>query len=420
MKKQSIITLVFIFMTGCATMTPKPKPEFKKPVKEPVSVKIGAPFKLLADKDIPLFIDADNKESFLKAAEKNSIYLESIKDNERFYMFGSRKVNAKLLIASANKFIKIIKDSQNDEELNSRILENFDIYQMAGSDGKGTVTFSSYYEPVIEASLTKTEKYKYPIYSKPPDMIYADLEIFNPKFKGEKIYGRIEDGKLIPYYNRNEIDFQNLFADKGLEIAWFTNRIDIMDLHIQGSGKLALPNGKKVKAKFAATNSLHFKGWITHLLNIGVLQRKDLTYKKAKQYILDHPKIEEETLSINKRYTFFKLEEVIDPLEGPEGTFGYPLVGMRSIATDASILPLGALAYISLNMPKVNENNKFTGLQPDSRFVFCQDTGGAIKGPGRVDFFAGTGYKAHVFANKLWEKGTLHLFVLKEKKSGKI
>ncbi len=116
------------------------------------------------------------------------------------------------------------------------------------------------------------------------------------------------------------------------------------------------------------------------------MQRKDLNYKKAKQYILDHPEIEEETLSINKRYTFFKLKEVIDPLEGPEGTFGYPLVGMRSIATDASILPLGALAYISLNMPKVDETNKFIGLEPDSRFVFCQDTGGAIKGPGRVDF----------------------------------
>ncbi len=96
-------------------------------------------------------------------------------------------------------------------------------------------------------------------------MIYADLEVLIPNSKAKKYTGRIEEGNLIPYYNRNEIDFQNLFANKGLEIAWFTNRIDIMNLHIQGSGKLALPDGKKVKAKFAATNSLHFKGWITHL-----------------------------------------------------------------------------------------------------------------------------------------------------------
>ncbi|MEA3307872.1 MAG: MltA domain-containing protein [Elusimicrobiota bacterium] len=417
MRNQYILPLIFIFLSGCATMPPKPKPEIKKPVKEPVSAKIEAPFRLLDNKNIPLFIDNHNKAGFIKAAEKNALYLESIKDNERFYMFGSRKVNAKLLIKSANKFLEILKNTKDDAGLNLKIVENFDIYQMAGSDGKGTVTFSSYYEPVIQASLTKSEKYKYPIYSKPPDLIYADLEVFNPKFKGEKISGRIEEGNLVPYYNRNEIDFQNLFEGKNLEIAWFTNRIDIMDLHIQGSGKLALPDGAKIKAKFAATNSLKFKGWITHLLEMGVLKRKDLTYAKAKQYILDHPKVEEKTLSINKRYTFFKLEEVTDPLEGPQGTFGYPLVGMRSIATDASILPLGSLAYISLNMPKVNEENKFTGLEPDSRFVFCQDTGGAIKGPGRVDFFAGTGYRAHVFANKLWEKGTLHLFVLKEGKS---
>ena len=415
MKKQYILLLIFIFLSGCAVTRPKPKPVIKKPV----SVKIETPFKLLTGEKIPFFADKADKKDFLKAAEKNALYLESVKDNERFYMFGARKVNAKLLIASADKFLKTLKSSKNDDEFNLKIKENFDVYQMAGSDNKGTVTFSSYYEPVINAGLSKTKKYKYPIYAKPPDLIYADLENFNPKFKGEKISGKIENGKLIPYYTRHEIDFQNLFEGKNLEIAWFANRIDIMDLHIQGSGKLALPDGKKIKAKFAATNSLPFKGWITHLLKTGVLKRKDLTYQKAKQYVLDHPEIETETLSVNKRYTFFKLEEIGDPLEGPQGTFGYPLVGMRSIATDASILPLGALAYISFKIPKVDAKNKFIGLEPDSRFVFCQDTGGAIKGPGRVDFFAGTGYKAHVFANKLWGKGTLHLFVLKEEQGNK-
>ena len=104
MKKQYILSLIFIFLSGCASIPPKPKPE----IKTPVSAKTDAPFKLLADKDIPLFVDSDNKDSFLKAAEKNAIYLESIKDNKRFYMFGARKVNTKLLTASANKFIKIL------------------------------------------------------------------------------------------------------------------------------------------------------------------------------------------------------------------------------------------------------------------------------------------------------------------------
>ena len=119
-------------------------------------------------------------------------------------------------------------------------------------------------------------------------------------------------------------------------------------------------------------------------------------------------------MSANKRYTFFKLDLDIDPETGPTGTYGLPLTGWRSIAIDNNLVPMGALAFLRSDMPDVTDDGELHGYKPDSRFVFCQDTGGAIKGPGRVDFFAGAGKKARTFAFKVWNQGQLYLLLLKE------
>ena len=118
---------------------------------------------------------------------------------------------------------------------------------------------------------------------------------------------------------------------------------------------------------------------------------------------------------MNRRYVFFTLDTKTDPDEGPDGTYGLPLTGWRSIAIDNTLVPMGALAFMHTTMPDVNKEGDLLGRREDGRFVFCQDTGGAIKGPGRVDFFAGAGKKARTFAFKLWDPGTLHLLVLKQR-----
>ncbi|PIU17750.1 MAG: hypothetical protein COT18_12355 [Elusimicrobia bacterium CG08_land_8_20_14_0_20_59_10] len=370
---------------------------------------------VIAALEIPSFTDKEEKASLLKAAALNLRYFEQLKDPTPVYTFGSRTITTKELTASASEFLRLLSTVQDPAGLESQLKTNFDIFQLAGGDSTGTVIFSSYYEPTIEASLTRSAKYKYPIYARPDDLIYVNLGDFNEKFKGEKITGRLKKGELAPYMDRDEIDFNDGLKDKGLELAWFTNRADIMDLHIEGSGRLALPDGRTIKANFAATNSLKFKGWLTAMIEKGLMPRKGISHEKARQYLADHPEEERGIMTANPRYTFFKLEQPADPEEGPAGTYGLPLTGWRSVAVDNALVPLGAIAFMRSTMPDVNEEGTLLGRKSDSRFVFCQDTGGAIKGPGRVDFFAGNGKKSRTFAFKLWDPGQLYLLVLKEK-----
>ena len=120
-------------------------------------------------------------------------------------------------------------------------------------------------------------------------------------------------------------------------------------------------------------------------------------------------------MSADARYGFFTLEDIKDPDEGPNGTYGLPLTGWRSVAVDNSLVPMGALGFLKVSeFPDVTEDGVLKGTKPDARFVFCQDTGGAIKGPGRIDFFAGNGIKAKTFAFRVWNKGEMYLLVLKK------
>lgn len=418
--KQVTLVILAALLAGCAT----------GPVKQPVSgvcppcpaVAVStkaaevAPMALAGTAALPLFADGDDRASLLKAARLNRQYFQGLKAGAPAYTFGARRITPVELSASNEEFIKLIESSAETAELDRLIKERFDIYQMSGRDSTGTVVFSSYYEPTLEASLKYSDEYKYPIYAKPDDLISINLEDFNEKFRGEKLTGRMKNAELVPYLTREEIDFDNALEGKGLELAWFRNRADILDLQTEGSGRLALPDGRIIKANFASTNSHKFKGWLTAMIEVGALPREGISHEKGLEYLNKHPGKARSILSLNKRYVFFKLEQPADPEEGPTGTYGLPLTGWRSIAMDNALVPMGAVAFMHTTMPDVDAEGNLLGRKEDSRFVFCQDTGGAIKGPGRVDFYAGNGKKSRTFAFKLWDPGQLYLLILKEQK----
>lgn len=386
----------------------------------PAAVSTAAPaavtamFAVSAD-SVPVFTDMDDAASLLKAALLNRSYFRGLAAPGPAYDFGGRKVNSADLDAANEEFIKILQSSPTAADLDRQVKERFEAYMMAGRDSTGTVVFSSYYEPTLEASLKRTKKYKFPIYEKPKDLVTINLGDFNEKFKGEKLTGRLQGDQLVPYLTREEIDFDGKMKKKAKPIAWFANRADIMDLHTEGSGRLALPDGRIVKAKFAATNSHKFKGWLTAMIEVGALPREGISHEKGLQYLEEHPEQARDILSRNRRYVFFSLDKDSDPDEGPDGTYGRPLTGWRSVAMDNTLVPMGTLAFMNVNMPDVDAEGNLLGRRDDGRFVFCQDTGGAIKGPGRVDFFAGAGKKARTFAFKLWDPGRIYLLVLKQK-----
>ncbi len=422
--KKTLLALVFaVTASGCSTAprqateappgcppSPACPPCPEIPVK-PAEAK--AVFKV-APENYPSFADRDSWKELRKAAELNLKYARRLSSSAIAYDFDGRKVGKKELEDSSAEFLRLLDVAGTPEDLDRLVRERFDVYQMSGRDSTGTVVFSSYYEPTLEASPVKTGEYKYPIYAKPPDMVSINLEEFNEKFRGEKLTGMMKGTQLVPYLDRDAIDFRGALDGKGLELAWFTNRADIMDLHIEGSGRLVYPDGKEIKALFAATNSLKFKGWLTALVESGALTREGLSHEKGKEYIAKNPDKERAIMTVNRRYTFFRLQEITDPDEGPDGTYGLPLVGWRSVAADNNLFPMGTLALMRATVPDVTDDGEMKGKKEDSRFVFVQDTGGAIKGPGRIDFFAGKGKKARSFAFKLWDTGTMHFLVLKD------
>lgn len=354
---------------------------------------------------------------FWKAVELNISYLSNLK-KDLSYNIAGRKVDKKILFDTTMKLKEIALTSKTADEFRKKILESFDFYEVL----KGTepTTFSSYYEPIFEASLIRDEVYRYPLYRKPDDMIDISLEDFDSeRYKGQRLTGRLSGTKLIPYYTRAEIDFDEVLKGKGYEIAYLKDITDLLDIHTQGSGILKMRDGGYKRAKFAATNSHRFKGWMSTLVEKGYIERKGAPgedksfYERAKEFINKNPQLWREVIGANKRYTFFYLEDLESFEEGPIGTYGLNLVPHRSIAVDNSIIPLGIPAFISLDLPVVNEKLEVEGFKASSRFVFAHDTGGAIKGA-RVDYFAGTGEVAKKFAYSLWRKGNFYLVLLKE------
>jgi membrane-bound lytic murein transglycosylase A len=419
--KKVVLLILSAALAGCATATRKaPLNAVCPPCPQAVPAVSTAPaaggILSPAPGALPSFCDDGDMGALLKAALLDRAYFQGLTAPVPDYDFAGRKVTGKQLADSNEALIKIITSSPTAQDFDRLIKENFDVFQLAGRDSTGTVFFSSYYEPTMDASLHYSRKYKYPIYAKPDDLILVNLGDFNDKFKGEKISGRVKNGALVPYFTREDIDFLGALDKKGLELAWLKNRADLMDLHTEGSGRLRLPDGRIIKAKFAATNSLPFKGWLSAMVEAGALPRAGISPEKGEQYLKEHPGKARPILSMDKRYVFFKLEQPADPDEGPDGTYGLPLTGWRSVAVDNSLVPMGAIGFMRVNGPDVDADGNFLGHKEDSRFVFCQDTGGAIKGPGRVDFFAGAGKKAHTFAFKLWDPGQMYLLVLKEPK----
>ncbi|NLO91057.1 MAG: hypothetical protein GX410_03560 [Elusimicrobia bacterium] len=371
-------------------------------------------FVQVSDDQFPVFDDLSDKQSLLRSLNESIAYFREQVDKRAMFPIGDKRFSAEHMARSLEAFAKLYKDAKTPEELARGLKKNFELYKSLGSDGKGKVVYSSYYEPVLEASPVKAGKFQHPIYKRPPDLIQVSLGAFDPeKWRDDEIYGRVENEKLVPYFSRKDIDIDKALAGRGLELAWFEHRFDIMDLHVEGSARLHFTDGREFRARFAGTNNLKFRGPVTAMVEMGLISRDEVSHERAKRYLDQHKEMEPWLLATNKRYTFFSITPLTDPENGPLGSMGKPLVGGRSIAVDKKYAPLGALAFLKAPLPRIDADGTLLGVAPHARFAMCQDTGGAILGPGRVDYFAGTGAPAKAIATNTWGPGELYLLVMK-------
>ncbi len=268
----------------------------------------------------------------------------------------------------------------SDADIARFFREAFDPWRVVNLDGTDNGLLTGYYEPLLAGSRVPTKTYKYPIYRVPSDLVTIDLSDVYADLKFRRLRGRLVDNKLVPYFERAEIDSPKSPL-KGLEIVWVDDPVELHYLQIQGSGQIALPDGSKIRVGYADQNGHPFRSVAGLLIRRGEIKAHQASLAGIREWARRHPKRAQRYLNANPSYVFFK--ELPLDLPGPIGTQGVPLTAERSIAVDPRVIPLGVPLYLSTTHP--------TTLEPLNRLMVAQDTGGAIAGAVRGDFYWGTG-----------------------------
>ena len=355
----------------------------------------------------PTFRDDMDMESLALAVEKNLGYLNRL-DPERTFRYGPDTYTCRQVKESQEAFLALVRNSPDAKSLNREIKKHFLVYRAAGRAGNNHVLFTGYFEPIYDASLIPDETYRYPLYKRPNDLIRIDLSLFRDEFKGKSIFARIEGNQVLPYFSRRQIDVEKALEGKNLELAWLKDPLDVAFLHIQGSGRLKLPDGRTISVGYRASNGRPYRSIGRYLIDKGYLSREEVSMQRIREFLTKHPEIMQEVLNHNPSYVFFDIMK-----RGPLGNLNVPLTPGRSIALDARLFPKGALCFISCEKPVVDSQGNITGWEDFSRFALNQDTGGAIKGAGRADIFWGSGRYARIAAGHLKHDGLLFILIHK-------
>lgn len=364
-------------------------------------------------------------ESLAEALKENITRLRQTKVEE--LTFGHDSVKAEGYIRSLEYLINKIKSGLSEDQVKDIIRENFNFYEVQGKDSWGEVLITSYYEPVIPGSRKKTKKLSQPLYKVPGDLVKIHMDKFVDDFErltplqdyaesgNRHLYGRLVKSDwgtkniVIPYYTREQIDSHKELEGRGLEIAW-VDPIDAFFLHIQGSGTVRFSDGKELRIGYASQNGHTYRAIGKYLYS--VIPPEQMSKQAIEKYLRSIPEIDmKNILYINPSYIFFT------KLEGePLTSFGTEVLEGRTIATDTSYYPKGALAYMDFEIPVFD--NKYSLIpkkwENTSRFVLDHDTGGAIKGPHRVDLFWGRGKEAERKAGVMKNPGTLYYLAPKK------
>ena len=298
-------------------------------------------------------------------------------------------------------------DVDGDDGLAIRVFfeENFTPYRVVSEDGNDTGMATGYYEPLLTGSRRKKGKFRTALYRQPDDLLVVDLASVYPQLKGLRLRGKLDGHTVVPYETRAEIEASGKLA--GYEIVWVDDVLDAFFLEIQGSGRVFIPeSGETIRLAYANQNGRAYQSIGRYLIDKGELKPGQASAQQIKQWLKMHPTRLREVLDSNPSYVFFKEEKISDPSVGPKGALGVPLTPERSVAVDARYITLGAPVFIDTTQP-------YTTV-PLQKLMMAQDTGGAIKGAVRVDYFWGFGPKAGENAGKMKQKLKLWLLLPKQ------
>ena len=279
----------------------------------------------------------------------------------------------------------------------------FEPWRVAYDDETGrrseTGLITGYYEPVLRGARKPGGGYNTPLYGVPDDLLSIELSDLYPQLKGERVRGRVQGRKVVPYPERAVIDSNP--ALRGKELVWVDDALDAFLLQVQGSGRVQLPDGQVIRVAYADQNGQPYKAIARYLVQRGELSVEQATVPGLRQWLAAHPQRLQEVLNSNPSVVFFREDKLADARLWPKGALGVPLTAGRSVAIDPRNLPLGAPLFLATNEPG--------GGPALQRLVMAQDTGGAIRGVVRADLFWGLGAQAGERAGNMREQGRLWL-----------
>ena len=293
---------------------------------------------------------------------------------------------------------QITTNSFGEDSFREFLKSKFNAYQIRyrGSD-EGL--FTGYYEPTLDGSLKLSREYKTPIYPKPTDLIHVNLGEWKESLNNSRILGRVVGNKLKPYFSRSDIS-KGALDREITPILWLKSEIDAFFLHIQGSGRVVLPDGEVYRLGYAGKNGRKYYPIGRHLLEIGAIPKENISMQSIKKWLRENPGKKKDVMNMNPSYVFFRK---LNGKDGPIGAQGVVLTSGRSLAVDRHYSKLGAPVWLSANF----EDEEGKKLQ---RLMVAQDTGGAIKGPIRGDVFWGSGKIAERLAGIMKAKGSMYVF----------
>jgi len=353
-------------------------------------------------------VDDLDRDSLRVAVQYSIGYLQKLPP-EQIIGEQPRMFTAGEILASLREFDRLL-DDWNCRPCFSREMESrFEFVPSSTDPVTREVLFTGYYQPIIDGSLVRTEKFRYPIYARPPDLIVAEQVSVKPQISIEKVVGRAEGENFVPYYNRREIDEESRLEGRGLEIAWVADPIELFFLHIQGSGIIRLPDGMQLNVGYAGQNGWPYRSIGRFLIDSGKLTKDEMSMQRLRRYLRENPHEQNEIFNFNPSYIFFRTNAA-----GPLGSLEAPVTAERSLATDSRLFPKGALVLVSTEIPVVSGAGELNGWRAVKRFMLNQDTGGAIRGPQRADIYFGADEKAANMAGYMNRPGRMFFPVLRK------
>lgn len=390
----SIVALVTLLLAGCK-QKPTPTAVEDKRYDQPLGPGEMALRRLLPTDPQPDLASAfNNKDAFISMSADQSLKWFRTPSSQRYFPF--HDFTHEQAAGSVLAMKELLETSATAEEFEAAMKDKFEFWFSKGYNGEGIVLFTGYYSPEFNASPERTDRFTFPLYKRPADLATDSMT-------GEPLGRRAPDGSTSPYPTRLEIEESGMLA--GSELVWMEDALDAYVVHVNGSAKLRMPDGRIQFVGYSGKTDREYIGLGESMVKEGHIPAAKLSLPAIRDFYEKDPQTVIDLINRNESYVFFTL---YDGSNWPAGSLGVKVTEQSTLATDKKVYPRGGPLMVATRTVTMS-----SGSRDFDRFMFDQDTGGAIRAAGRADIYMGIGPAAEILAGGQYAEGYLYYFFLK-------